>query len=64
LAAIPIEEMVEIAMDESVELEIRFHAYKELAQYIYPKRKALEHGGEMAGSAPPMFVIDIGEKPA
>jgi hypothetical protein len=37
--------------------------YKELAQYVAPKCKALEHGGETGGHAPPVFVIDIGEKP-
>jgi hypothetical protein len=38
--------------------------YRELAQYVAAKRKALEHKGELAGSNPPVFVIDIGEKPA
>jgi hypothetical protein len=37
--------------------------YRELAQYIAPKRKALEHGGETGGHVPPVFVIDIGENP-
>ncbi len=28
-------------------LELRFAALKELCQYLYPKRKALEHSGEV-----------------
>ena|SRR3712207_112879 len=59
----PLEAMVRIATDESVEPGIRFQAYEELAQYIYPKRKALEHKGEMPGSSPPVFVIDSGPPP-
>jgi hypothetical protein len=60
----PIEGMARLATDERVEISIRFQAYKELAQYIYPKRKAIEHGGETGGHAPPVFVIDIGPPPA
>jgi hypothetical protein len=36
--------------------------YRELAQYVAPKRKALEHG-ETGGHVPPVFVIDIGAPP-
>jgi hypothetical protein len=49
-------------MDERVEPNIRFHAYKELAQYIYPKRKALEHSGEIAGHTPGGVVRGVGAK--
>lgn len=28
-------------------LEIRFAALKEICQYLYPKRKAIEHSGEI-----------------
>jgi hypothetical protein len=59
----PIEGMARLATDERVEISIRFQAYKELAQYIYPKRKAIEHSGDMPGSPPPVFVIDIGTPP-
>jgi hypothetical protein len=34
--------MAHIAMDETVELNIRVQIYKELAQYVAPKRKAVE----------------------
>src|SRR5688572_10464844 len=59
----PIEGMVRIAMDETQPMVLRASMYRELAQYVAPKRKALEHKGEMAGSNSPVFVIDIGEKP-
>ena len=38
----PIEGMARLAMDESADLSIRAQMYKELAQYIAPKRKAVE----------------------
>ena len=41
----PIEGMVMIAEDESVDLSIRARMYTELAQYVAPKRKAIEHSG-------------------
>jgi predicted signal transduction protein with EAL and GGDEF domain len=42
LAAPPIEGMAKIAMDENAEPSLRAQMYKELAQYIAPKRKAVE----------------------
>ncbi len=59
----PIEGMARIAMDESQPMTLRASMYCELAQYVAPKRKALEHKGELVGSAPPVFVIGIGKKP-
>jgi hypothetical protein len=38
----PIEGMAMIAMDEGADLSLRAQMYKELAQYIAPKRKAVE----------------------
>jgi len=38
----PIEGMARLAMDETVELSIRAQMFKELAQYVAPKRKAVE----------------------
>ncbi len=38
----PIEGMARIAMDEKVEMSIRAQMYKELAQYVASKRKAVE----------------------
>jgi hypothetical protein len=58
----PIEGTARINMEESQPIALRASMYRELAQYVAPKRKALELKREMAGSAPPIFVIDIGEK--
>jgi hypothetical protein len=63
LSCDPSEGMARIAMDESQPMALRASMYRELAQYVAPKRKALEHKGEMASSNPPVFVIDIGNKP-
>lgn len=38
----PIEGMAKLAMDEKVDLGIRAQMFKELAQYVAPKRKAVE----------------------
>jgi hypothetical protein len=38
--------MALIAMDETVQLGLRAQMYKELAQYIAPKRKAMAVTGE------------------
>ena len=38
----PIEGMALIAMDEDLDTSLRLAAYKELAQYVAPKRKALD----------------------
>jgi len=46
----PIEGMARIAMNPKVRLEVRARMFAELAQYVYPKRKAVEHGG--AGPSP------------
>lgn len=39
----PIEGMAKLAMDESMEPRLRGRMYSELAQYIAPKRKAVQH---------------------
>lgn len=39
----PIEAMCEIAIDIQNEIHIRLQASKEVAQYIYPKLKSVEH---------------------
>jgi hypothetical protein len=54
----PIEGMARLAMDETVELSIRAQMYKELAQYVAPKRKAIEHSDTSDVSPPPQFIID------
>lgn len=47
----PVIAMAEIANsdDETVDLNTRFQAHKEVAQYVEPKRKAVEHSGEGGG---------------
>jgi hypothetical protein len=47
----PIEGMAKIAMNESHTPELRGRMYAELAQYVYPKRKAVELAGDPVGSA-------------
>jgi hypothetical protein len=47
-----IEGMARIAMDEKVEMSIRAQMYKELAQYIASKRKAIEVSGEEPTTIP------------
>jgi hypothetical protein len=46
----PVQGMARIAMDETVDLSIRAQMYKELAQYVAPKRKALDIGGGVGES--------------
>jgi len=41
----PITGMCRIAEDKSAELTLRFQCYKELAGYLYAKRKAVEVSG-------------------
>ena len=42
----PIEGMARLAMDEANPPELRGRMYAELAGYVYPKRKAIEHSAE------------------
>ncbi len=41
----PIQGMIDMVNDETTEPSIRAKLYCELAGYIYPKRKAIEHSG-------------------
>lgn len=43
----PIEGMATIALDMENPPELRGRMFSELAQYLFPKRKALEHSGEI-----------------
>jgi hypothetical protein len=43
----PIEGMARIAIDPDSKPELRLRAYVELAQYVAPKRKALEMCGDL-----------------
>ena len=55
----PLEGMAKIAMDESIEVNIRLTAYKELAQYLYPKRKAIEVVQEQEDEQPESIQIYV-----
>lgn len=43
----PVVQMAGIALDKDVEINIRVQCAKEVAQYLYPKRKAVELKGEI-----------------
>jgi hypothetical protein len=45
----PIKGMATIAMDENQPMQLRASMYRELAQYIAPKRKAVEVTGDEGG---------------
>ena len=45
----PIEALANISMDNSNTPELRFQANKELAQYVAPKRKAIEMDASVDG---------------
>jgi hypothetical protein len=38
----PVEQMAEIAQDETADIAIRLNAAKEVAKYVYPQLKAVE----------------------
>lgn len=46
----PIKKMVDIAMAKTTPIEVRGKMCSELAQYVWPKRKAVEHSGFIDGS--------------
>ncbi len=52
----PIEGMARIANNEANNIDLRARMYAELAQYIAPKRKAMEVTGEGGG---PLLVTSI-----
>lgn len=45
----PFEGMARIANDDDVATDLRLQAYKELAQYCLPKKRAIEHTGSAGG---------------
>jgi hypothetical protein len=53
----PIQGMAEIAMNMEASLELRGRMYAELAQYVYPKRKAVAMELSGSGGAPGITVI-------
>jgi len=57
----PIEAMCEIAVDIENDVALRLQASKEVAQYIYPKRKAIEMSGE-GGKELVINMVNYGDK--
>lgn len=55
----PVQGMAEIAMQARSEgnLELAKDCYKELAQYVAPKRKAIEHSGKIENDQPLVIVV-------
>jgi hypothetical protein len=43
----PIAGMARIALDENNPIDLRARMFAELAQYVAPKRRAVEHSGEV-----------------
>ena len=58
----PIRGMAEIARNPEASLELRGRMNAELAQYVYPKRKAVEHTG--AGGDSVLRTIEVVLVPA
>ncbi len=46
----PVMEMAAIGNDPENDLQTRFNAHKEVAQYVTPKLKAVEHSGMVEGT--------------
>ena len=57
----PIEGMANLAMDESNPPELRGKMFAELAQYIAPKRKAIEHALDPPGAVGGIVVHITGD---
>jgi hypothetical protein len=55
----PLEGMAKIAMDINTPIEVRAKLYSELAQYIAPKRKAIEHTGDPTGTGAALGVLVV-----
>ncbi len=55
----PIAGMALIAMDEGSSHELRGKMFAELAQYVWPKRKAIEHSGPSGGVIPIALVDSL-----
>ena len=50
----PIEFIASVMLDDANPIELRMKAATELAPYLWPKRRAIEHAGEVSA---PQFVI-------
>ena len=43
----PVVQLADIANNKELDIKLRFDAAKEVAQYVTPKLKAVEHSGDM-----------------
>jgi hypothetical protein len=57
MEADPIGHMATLMLDESADRELRFRAAKELAQYVAPKRKAIELTTEESHKGLPVMEV-------
>jgi hypothetical protein len=56
----PIEGLARIALDAETRLDLRVRCYAELAQYVYPKRKAVDLAGHDGGPELRVVIERIG----
>lgn len=54
----PIQELIEIAVDLQTSKDLKTKICSDLAQYVYPKRKAVEHSGEMTYTIEDLLLDD------
>ena len=58
----PLEGMARIAMDINTPIEVRAKLYSEHAQYIAPKRKAIEYTGDPTGTGAALGLLVVSMK--
>ncbi len=58
----PVAELAKIANDPKNDVATRLQANKEVAKYVEPQLKAVEHRGDLAASLLPAFIMHPPEK--
>lgn len=53
----PLESLLKICADETIDLSLRVSVLKEITQYIYPKRKSIEIAADLEISSTPQIQI-------
>ncbi len=53
----PIEALLKISSDENIDLNLRVSILKEIAQYVYPKRKSIEIAADVEITSTPQIKI-------
>lgn len=59
----PVLALAAIANDPTADPQLRFYASKEVAQYVHPKRKAIEHSGKIGEPFPRPVVVVLPHVP-